>query len=207
MTLFQALYGRRCRTPLCRYDSGESVMLGPEIIQQTTEKIKIIQEKMKASQTLQKSYHDKKRKSLKFQEGDYVFLRVTLVTGVGCGWSLRSLRRVSLVCIIFSNEYERQPTELCYHHIFRIFMMCFMYLSLGSTFMIYLMWSSWIVCQLERTWQLKLYRWGLRIVKWNACEARRSFQWRLFREVILVAVWHGSSRVGWENLIQSFSRQ
>ncbi|XP_050889837.1 uncharacterized protein LOC127095149 [Lathyrus oleraceus] len=84
MTLFEALYDRRCRTPLCWYDLGESVVLGPEIVQQTTEKIKMIQEKMKASQTLQKSYHDKKRKSLKFREGDHAFLRVTLVTGVGC---------------------------------------------------------------------------------------------------------------------------
>jgi len=38
---------------------------------------------MKASQSRQKSYHDKRRKDLEFQEGDHVFLRVTLVTGVG----------------------------------------------------------------------------------------------------------------------------
>jgi hypothetical protein len=43
----------------------------------------MIQERMKASQSRQKSYHDKWRMSLEFQEGDHVFLRVTLVTGVG----------------------------------------------------------------------------------------------------------------------------
>ncbi|MCI27558.1 retrotransposon protein, partial [Trifolium medium] len=58
---FEALYGRKCRTPLCWFESGESVVLGPEIVQQTTEKIKMIQEKMRASQSRQKSYADKKR--------------------------------------------------------------------------------------------------------------------------------------------------
>jgi len=43
----------------------------------------MIQEKMKATQSRQKSYHDKRRKDLEFQEGDHVFFRVTPVTGVG----------------------------------------------------------------------------------------------------------------------------
>jgi len=77
------LYGRRYRTPLCWFESGESVVLGPDIVQQTTEKVKLIQERMKALQSRQKSYHDKRRKDLKFQEGDHVFLRVTPMTGVG----------------------------------------------------------------------------------------------------------------------------
>ncbi|MCI26236.1 hypothetical protein A2U01_0047431, partial [Trifolium medium] len=81
MTPFEALYRRRCRTPLCWYESRESVILGPEIVQETTEnsrrpdivqetteKIRMIQEKMKASQSLQKSYHDKRRKDIEFQE-------------------------------------------------------------------------------------------------------------------------------------------
>lgn len=51
MAPFEALYGRRCRTPLCWYEDGESVVLGPELVQQTTEKIKMIQEKMKATQS------------------------------------------------------------------------------------------------------------------------------------------------------------
>jgi hypothetical protein len=83
MAPFEALYGRRCRTPLCWFETGESAVLGPEIVQQTTEKVKLIQEKMKSSQSRQKSYHDKRRKDLEFQEGDHVFLRVTPMTGVG----------------------------------------------------------------------------------------------------------------------------
>ncbi|XP_050890689.1 uncharacterized protein LOC127096115 [Lathyrus oleraceus] len=64
-------------------DARESVVVGPEIVQQTTDKIKMIREKMKVSQSRQKSYHDKRRKVLEFEVNDHVFLRVTLVTGVG----------------------------------------------------------------------------------------------------------------------------
>lgn len=60
-------------TPLCWYDSRESVVLGPEIMQQMTEKVKMIQEKMMASQSRKKSYHDKRKKDLEFQEDDRVF--------------------------------------------------------------------------------------------------------------------------------------
>jgi len=83
MAPFMALYGRRCRTPLCWFESGESALLGPDVVQETTEKIKMIQEKMKASQSRQKSYHDKRRKDIEFQVGNHVFLRVNPVTGVG----------------------------------------------------------------------------------------------------------------------------
>ncbi|MCI27670.1 hypothetical protein A2U01_0048870, partial [Trifolium medium] len=91
MAPFEALYGRRCRTPLCWYESSENVVLGPEIVQETTEKIKMIREKMRASQNRQKSYHDKRRKDIKFQEGDHVFLRVTSTTGVGCALKSKKL--------------------------------------------------------------------------------------------------------------------
>ena len=51
-------------------------------IQEKTEKVKMIQEKMRVSQSRQKSYHDKWRKNIEFQVGDHVFLRVSHVTGV-----------------------------------------------------------------------------------------------------------------------------
>lgn len=91
MAPFEALYGRRCWMPLCWYESSESAVVGPEIVQQTTEKIKMIQEKMRISQSHQKSYHDKRRKALEFQEGDHVFLRVTLIIGVGRALKSRKL--------------------------------------------------------------------------------------------------------------------
>lgn len=48
MEPFEALYGRRCMTPLCWYESGKGVMIGPDIVQQITEKIKVIQEKRRS---------------------------------------------------------------------------------------------------------------------------------------------------------------
>lgn len=83
MAPFEALYGRRCRTPLCWYQDGEHHFVGPELVQQTTEKVKRIQENMKIAQSRQKSYADKRRRPLEFEKGDHVFLRVTPTTGVG----------------------------------------------------------------------------------------------------------------------------
>ena len=83
MAPYEALYGRRCRTPLCWLEHGEALTLGPEVVQQTTEKVKLIQERMRTAQSRQKSYQDKRRKDLEFEVGDHVFLRVTPWTGVG----------------------------------------------------------------------------------------------------------------------------
>ncbi|XP_052732508.1 uncharacterized protein LOC108341297 [Vigna angularis] len=83
MTPFEALYGRKCRTPLCWFQEGENVLTGPELIQQTTEKVKLIQERLKTSQSRQKSYADKRRRPLEFATGDHVFLRLNPITGVG----------------------------------------------------------------------------------------------------------------------------
>ncbi|XP_027941005.1 uncharacterized protein LOC114194790 [Vigna unguiculata] len=74
---YEALYGRRCRTPLCWYQDRETFVLGPEFLQQTTSKVKFIQDWMRATQSRQKSYADKRRRPLKFDEGDHVLLRVT----------------------------------------------------------------------------------------------------------------------------------
>ncbi|XP_050888254.1 uncharacterized protein LOC127093371 [Lathyrus oleraceus] len=110
MAPFEALYGRRCRTPLCWYESGESVVLGPEIVQQTTEKVRTIQEKMKASQSRQKSYHDKRRKPIEFQEGDHIFLRVTPTTGVR-----RALKSKKLMpCFIGPYQIIKRVGEVAY---------------------------------------------------------------------------------------------
>lgn len=70
-------------TLLCWYEAGESVVFRPEIVQQTTKKIKMIKEKMNTLHSRHKSYHDKQIKALEFQGGDHMYLRVTLVTDVG----------------------------------------------------------------------------------------------------------------------------
>jgi len=82
-TPYEALYGRKCRTPLCWFETGENLVLGPDMIQQTTETIKMIRDKLRATQSRQKSYVDKKRRPLEFLKGDHVFLKVTPTTGIG----------------------------------------------------------------------------------------------------------------------------
>jgi len=49
MAPYEALYGRRCRTPLCWYQDGESVFVGPELLQQTTEKVQLVRDRLQAS--------------------------------------------------------------------------------------------------------------------------------------------------------------
>ncbi|MCH99633.1 hypothetical protein A2U01_0020647 [Trifolium medium] len=77
MAPYEALYGSKCRTPLCWTEVGDRGILGPDMIQETTSKIKSIHEKLKTAQSRQKSYADKKRRNLEFNEGDHVFLKVT----------------------------------------------------------------------------------------------------------------------------------
>ena len=82
MAPYEALYGRRCRTPLCWYQDGEAFVLGPAFLQQTTNEVKLIQDRMRATQSRKKSYVDKRRRPLEFDEGDHVFLRVTPTIGI-----------------------------------------------------------------------------------------------------------------------------
>jgi len=83
MAPYKALYGRRCKTPLSWYQDGESVVVGQELLRQTTEKVKLVQERMQASQNRQKSHANQRRRPLEFAVGDHVFLRITPTTGVG----------------------------------------------------------------------------------------------------------------------------
>ncbi|GKA19245.1 putative reverse transcriptase domain-containing protein [Tanacetum coccineum] len=66
---FEALYGRKCRSPVCWAEVGEAQLTGPEIIHETTEKIFKIRDRMQAARDRQKSYADKRRRSLEFEVG------------------------------------------------------------------------------------------------------------------------------------------
>ena len=82
MAPYEALYGRKCVSPLCWDSSGERAVLGPEIVQQTAEKVREIRQNMLAAQSLQKSYADVRRRELEFVVGDQVLLRVSPTKGV-----------------------------------------------------------------------------------------------------------------------------
>ncbi|GKB50555.1 putative reverse transcriptase domain-containing protein [Tanacetum coccineum] len=79
---FEALYGRKCRSPVCWTEVGEAQILGPELIQETTEKIIQIKQRMQAARDRQKSYADLKHKPMEFQVGDKVMLKVSPWKGV-----------------------------------------------------------------------------------------------------------------------------
>ncbi|GJX68973.1 putative reverse transcriptase domain-containing protein [Tanacetum coccineum] len=72
---FEALYGRKYRSPVIWTEVGESQLIRPEIMQETTEKIVQIKERLKTARSRQKSYADKRRKPLEFQFGDRVLLK------------------------------------------------------------------------------------------------------------------------------------
>nr|GEU34933.1 putative reverse transcriptase domain-containing protein [Tanacetum cinerariifolium] len=72
---FEALYGRKCRSPVCWNEVGEFHLTGPEIVQETTEKIVQIKQRIQAARDRQKSYADLKCKPMEFQVGDKVMLK------------------------------------------------------------------------------------------------------------------------------------
>nr|GEU68203.1 putative reverse transcriptase domain-containing protein [Tanacetum cinerariifolium] len=75
--LFEALYGRKCRSPIMWAEVGEGQLIGPELVQEMTEKISQIKDRLKTAREHQKSYADKGRKPLEFSVGDYVLLKVS----------------------------------------------------------------------------------------------------------------------------------
>ncbi|GJV16202.1 hypothetical protein Tco_1361525 [Tanacetum coccineum] len=99
---FEALYGRKCRSPVIwaeiggssligpelvqettnKAEIGESSLIGPELVQETTDKVVLIKEKLKAARDRQKSYADNRRKPLEFEVGDRVMLKVSPWKGV-----------------------------------------------------------------------------------------------------------------------------
>ncbi|GJW42803.1 putative reverse transcriptase domain-containing protein [Tanacetum coccineum] len=79
---FEALYGRKCRSPVCWAEVGDVQLTGPEIIHETTEKIVQIRQRLQAARDRQRSYANIRRKPLEFQVGDRVMLKVSPRKGV-----------------------------------------------------------------------------------------------------------------------------
>jgi hypothetical protein len=82
MAPFDALYGRRCRTPLNWSEAGERTLFGPNLVKDAEEKMQVIIENLKLAQTRQKSYHDNGTTLRHFEAGDYVYLKVSPTKGV-----------------------------------------------------------------------------------------------------------------------------
>ena len=77
MAPYEALYGRRCRTPMCWTELDEHKIIGPDLVKDMEEKVQIIQQRLKAVIDRQRFYANLKRKDIQYEVGDKVFLKVS----------------------------------------------------------------------------------------------------------------------------------
>jgi hypothetical protein len=127
MAPFKALYGRRCRTPLSWSQTGERKIFGPDLVTEAEEKVKTIQNNLKAAQSRQKSYADIRRSPLQFQIGDFVYLRVSPTRGTqrfGVKGKLapRYIRPFEIleICGLVAYRLQLRPQLAAIHDIFHV---------------------------------------------------------------------------------------
>jgi hypothetical protein len=78
---FEVFYGRKCCTPLMWLEVGDRVIESPYFIKVAEEKIAEVRENLRIAQSRQKSYADNRRRELKFDVGDHIYLRVSPIHG------------------------------------------------------------------------------------------------------------------------------
>ncbi|KAA3474348.1 DNA/RNA polymerase superfamily protein [Gossypium australe] len=103
MAPHEVLYGRKCRTPLYGNEFSEKQIHGVDLVREIEEKVKVIHDCLKATSNRKKSYADLKRKEIKFQVGDKVFLKLSpwkKILGFGCKGKLSPR---------FIEPYENRP--------------------------------------------------------------------------------------------------
>lgn len=81
MSPFEALYGRKCRTPLFWSEVGERQLFGPAVIKEAEQNVTLNRNRLKEAQSRQKSYSDRRRRELSFEVGDHVYLKVSPLQG------------------------------------------------------------------------------------------------------------------------------
>jgi hypothetical protein len=82
MSPFEALYGRKCQTPLMWSNIGEKTLEGSAFIKEAEEKVALIRKRLLEAQSQQNSYTDNRRRELSFKEEDFVYLKVSPMQGV-----------------------------------------------------------------------------------------------------------------------------
>ena len=92
MSLYEALYGRPCRTPLCWTEVGEERDMTPELVGETIKQVELLKARLKIAHDRQKSYADKHRKKLEFAVGDEVYLKMRTFRGSDPNRKLKKLR-------------------------------------------------------------------------------------------------------------------
>ena len=130
MTPYEALYARKCRTLVCWTEFNEHKVIGPDIVKETKEKVRVIQKRLKAASDRQKSYADLKRKDIEYEVRDKVFLKVSpwrkiLRFGKKGKLSQRFIRPYEILERIGSVAYRLAlPPELAkLHNVFHVSML------------------------------------------------------------------------------------
>ncbi|WVZ76324.1 LOW QUALITY PROTEIN: hypothetical protein U9M48_024308 [Paspalum notatum var. saurae] len=118
MAPFEALYGRRCRTPLNWSEPGERVTFGPDLVTQAEEQVKFIHSNLKRAQSRQKSYSNKRRRPQVFEKGDHVYLRVSPMKGLA-PWYVGPFK-ITEQCGPVAYRLELPPHLATVHDVFHV---------------------------------------------------------------------------------------
>ena len=106
MAPFEALYGRRCRSPVGWFEVGESSLLGLEIMYDALEKVRVIRDRFKIAYSNQKSYADNRIRVLEFEVGDMVYLKISPMK-----WVMRFGKRGKLSALYVGPYKDLQRVE------------------------------------------------------------------------------------------------
>lgn len=82
MSPYEALYGRKCRTPLNWSQTGDSKIFGTDLMMEAERQVREIRDRLQVAKSRQKSYYDSKHRPVNFEPREYVYLRVTPMKGV-----------------------------------------------------------------------------------------------------------------------------
>jgi len=82
MAPFEALYGRRCRSLVGWFEVSEFAVIGPELVYEFIEQVRLIRARLKTAQSRQKSYADVRKRDQEFEIGDWVYLKISPMKGV-----------------------------------------------------------------------------------------------------------------------------
>ena len=75
MSLYEALYGRKCRTPLNWSQTGDSRIFGIDLMMEAEKQAKKIRDRLQLAKSRQKSYYDAKHRQISFEPGEHIYLR------------------------------------------------------------------------------------------------------------------------------------
>ena len=72
MAMYETLYGRICRSPKGWFEVREAGLIGPDLVHQAMKKVKVIHERLRTTQSRQKSYTNIRRSPLEYEVDDWV---------------------------------------------------------------------------------------------------------------------------------------